>query len=1137
MFSQSLINLRNKEISLDQDTIKLDSLSIVSQSLNLTDCDGNKIPSNSFDFDFKNSSIIFKQKPNCDKINISYKTFPVNYFEPKTIFKKEDFLISAKDDGFNNYDYVFSFEDFKSANQKYNLSRKGSISRGVGFGNNQDVIVNSAMNLQLDGQISDNLFIQAAISDNNIPIQPDGNTQQLQEFDKIFIKIFNDKFSLTAGDFELSRPKGYFLNYNKKAQGAKINFNTDIETKSGKKISFNNQISGAASKGKFNRQEIIGIEGNQGPYKLVGANNEQYIVVLAGTERIYIDGKLLNRGFENDYTIDYNLGEITFTTKQPINKDKRIIAEFEYSDRNYSRFLITGSTEITYEKSKFWLNFYDESDNKNQPFDQNITQQDRFLLSQIGDNLDMALIPGFDSLEFVPSEIRYKLCDTIVEGFVYDSIFVYSSDPELAHYRVSFAFVGENNGFYKKGVSAANGRVYEWVAPENGKPQGDYMPYRLIVTPKKSQLINAGGELNLGEKTQINFEAAFSKNDVNTFSKLDSHDDNGLALKTGLKQAFYKTEKTWFGAFADYMFLQKHFRGIENFRSTEFTRDWNLNNMYSYNNENNISGGILYSDKKLGTANFTSTYLDRGVIYRGLQNLLNANLKLKSWSIIGNASLLQNKDSLTNAEFLRHNLRIKKDFKFLSLGLGELAENNTRNILTDNSLALNSFKFNSYEAFLNSLDSAKIQFNLNYKYREDFLPKNNELNLSSNSHDFNLGTSLEQNPNHKFKLELNYRILDVNDTSLYRGNPENNTTGRAEYNFRLWKGAISSGNFYEIGSGLERKTEFAYVEVAPGQGVYTWTDYNNNGIQELDEFEIANFIDQANFIRIINPTAEYIKTYSNQISQNVNFNPSVLLRNKKGFLKFLSKFSNQTAYMISQKNTSSEFLEYANPFAQNIDDINLVNQTSSFRNSLSFNRGNPKIGADYIINSNNNKLLLVSGFDTRKAFSHTLQMRYNINSKLGFQNKVSQTDKAYNSEYFSSKNYEINILNNEFQFSFQPNLSNRVSIKHIFKQKDNIEGEKLLSNDFGLEYRLSSVKKGSLTANFNYIHYKYNASTNGALAYEMLEGFMPGSNLTWGLAFQRQLANGLQININYNARKSPDSKIIHNANVQVRAFF
>jgi hypothetical protein len=1136
VFSQSLINFRDKEISLEQDTIKLDSLSIVSQSLKLTDCEGNEMPLDSYEFDFEKSSIIFKNKPDCNNIKISYKVFPINYFEPKAIFKKEDFLISTKDDAFN-YDFVFSPEDFITTKQNSNLSRKGSISRGVGFGNNQDVIVNSAMNLQLDGELSDNLFIQAAISDNNIPIQPDGNTQQLQEFDKIFIKIFNDRFSLTAGDFELSRPKGYFLNYSKKAQGAKINFNNDIETKSGKLLKINSQVSGAASKGKFNRQEIAGIEANQGPYKLVGANNEQFIVVLAGTERIYIDGKLLNRGFENDYVIDYNLGEIIFTTKQPINKDKRIIAEFEYSDRNYSRFLITGSTELTYEKSKFWLNFYDETDNKNQPFDQNINQQDRFMLSQIGDNLDMALIPGFDSLEFIASEIRYKLTDTIINGIIYDSIFVHSSNPELAHYRLSFAFVGENKGFYKKGVSAANGRVYEWVAPENGKLQGDYMPYRLIVTPKKSQLINAGGEIEIGEKTQINFEAAFSKYDINTFSKLDAHDDKGFALKSGIKQAFYKTEKTWFGAFADYMFLQKDFRAIENFRTTEFTRDWNLNEMYSQQNENNISGGILYSDKKLGTANFTSTYLDRALIYSGLRNLLNANLKLKSWSLIANASLLQNKDTLANAEFLRHNLQIKKDFKFLSIGIAESAESNIRNLLVNEDLSLNSFKFNSYQAFLNSPDSAKAQFRLDYKYREDFLPKNNELNLSSNSHDFNLGTSLLQNPNHKFKLDLNYRILEVKDSSLYIGNPENNMTGRAEYNFKLWKGAISSGNFYEISSGLERKTEFSYIEVAPGQGVYTWTDYNNNGIQELDEFEIAHFIDQANFIRIINPTAEYIKTYSNQISQNLNFNPSVLLKNKTGFLKFLSKFSNQTAYNISQKNTSAELLEYANPFAQNIDDEKLVNQSSSFRNSLSFNRGNPKIGADYILNSNNNKLLLVSGFDTRKILSHNLQIRYNISPKIGFQNKISQTDKNYNSEYFASKTYAINILNNEFQFNFQPNLNNRLSFKHIFKQKNNIGGEKLLANDFGLEYRLSSVKKGSLTANFNYIHYDYNSSTNGALAYEMLEGFMPGSNITWALTFQRQLANGLQISINYSARKSSDTKIIHNANLQLRAFF
>ena len=48
---------------------------------------------------------------------------------------------------------------------------------------------------------------------------------------------------------------------------------------------------------------------------------------------------------------------------------------------------------------------------------------------------------------------------------------------------------------------------------------------------------------------------------------------------------------------------------------------------------------------------------------------------------------------------------------------------------------------------------------------------------------------------------------------------------------------------------------------------------------------------------------------------------------------------------------------------------------------------------------------------------------------------------------------------------------------------------------------------------------------------------MPGSNLTWSVNFQRQLANGLQINLNYNARKSQDAEIIHTGGVQLRAFF
>src|ERR1043166_719752 len=319
------------------DTLVLDSLSIVPGSIVFPNAGYNEalFP---YRFEPKLHALIFSgKKP--DSLAISYKRFPYN-FENKFYHKNSDDLYNDIVRRNNPYSIRYNKTASDKLFQQDGLNKNGNISRGISFGTNQDVVMNSNLNLQVNGKLTPEIDMVMAATDNNIPFQPDGTTAQLQEFDKVFIQLNNQTTKLVGGDYQLSRPQNsYFMNFYKRAQG--IHLENRYRDSTGRKpIVFKTTFSGAVSKGKFSRMVFFGTESNQGPYRLRGADNELFIIVLSGTEKIYIDGKLLQRGQENDYIIDYNSAELTFTAKQLITKDKRIVAEFQYAERNYARSLI-----------------------------------------------------------------------------------------------------------------------------------------------------------------------------------------------------------------------------------------------------------------------------------------------------------------------------------------------------------------------------------------------------------------------------------------------------------------------------------------------------------------------------------------------------------------------------------------------------------------------------------------------------------------------------------------------------------------------------------------------------------------------------------------------------------------------------
>ena len=1140
-WSQTHSNRSHKVIVVEADTLVVDSASLVVGSVELKGLD-----SQDYEIDYMNAWIILKNPDLKGKtIEITYRKYPyrlnqIAINKPISLIEKQ---LYEPVNPFSITDPVSPMSDLFSGS---NLNTYGSISRGISVGNAQDMVVNSNLNLQLSGKLDDDIEIVASITDQNIPIQPEGNTRQLKEFDKVFIMLkYKNKARLTAGDIESKSPENaYFMRFTKLGQGLQGDILFNEVQKNGDTALYKVGMSASLAKGTFNRQTLVPINQVQGPYKLQGVNGETFIIVLAGSERIYINSVLLTRGEDADYVINYNNGELTFTSRRMITSDLRIVAEFEYSDRNYPRAAIHLNTEALYKKTAFRFNFFNEQDLKNQPNEMNLTDANRNFLASIGNNIQNAYMQNADSVGFNNNEVLYKMTDTLVNGMYYDSIFVYSTHKDSACYRLGFLLVGQGNGDYILTQSTVNGRVYQWVAPVNGVPQGDYAPVRLLITPKRTQMYSLSVDYKPFETTIFSIEGAISNNDLNTFSSVGDAHNVGFGLKTFLshtsklqKKNSLKTSFWQANIKAYYETKNKNFRYIENYRNVSFSRDYNLNDSLLFQNEHLAGINISFIGQQKGAVDFNSNaYLIPQGNYQAWNNHLKSNLYFNGYKILFDTRLLNSKQKNYKTMFLQSNELFSKSLRKIEIGIANDMELNLYQDYLSDSLMNQSFAYNEATFFIKNNDSTAsiYRYGLNYSNRIEGITQAGVLSANAFAHKVAANFDFLKYINHPLRFNAAYRYLHLNQND---STGENTVLSSIDYQGRFWKGAVQLGIFYEIGSGMEQKNQYSYLRVTDGQGVYQWIDYNGNGIEELEEFEVAIYKDQANYIRVWLPSNEYIKTFNNQLTQSLSIRPVNIWRNTRGIRKFIARFSNLTTYSTQTKNTLSNGLNRLNPFALNTEDTALITNTRNFRNSFSFNQISTIWGIDAIYNNGLNKTLNVNGFGISENKSWLFSGRYNFHKLFTLKSEYQNGWIVRSSEFLTNKNYRIYYNGIEGNFIFQYN-NLKMTALYNYTQKINKDGnEKSFNNKASLECNYSMPKRGSILLKTSYFYILFQGESNSAVGYDMLEALNPGNNGLISIIYQTTLLQNLQLNLSYEGRISEQSKMRHVGVVEVRAYF
>jgi hypothetical protein len=974
-----------------------------------------------------------------------------------------------------------------------NMEKSGTLIRGFTVGTTKDFTLSSGLRLQVAGNLSEDIELVAALTDENTPIQPEGNTERLEELDKVFIQIKHPLASGIFGDYQMTRRTGEFGFVDRKLQGLTGEFMYE---------GYNAFVSLAGSKGKFNTNNFRGIEGVQGPYRLSGINSERDIIIIAGTEEVYIDGIQMKRGEANDYVIEYGNAQITFTPKRLITSASRITVDFEYTDRRYQRNFFGAGTgaKMLNDKLSFQMQYLQEGDDPKSPIDITLTDEDREILSNAGDNRLQAVRSGVSLAPPDTSGIvrgTYQRVDTLINGVDY-TFYVYNPGSESALYNLSFSFVGEGQGDYAR-QSLGHFRFA-------GINQGSYMPVVFIPLPELKQVGNAVITYSPDKDINLSFEYAGSLLDRNRLSSLNEGDNFGSARNISLKVnpkdiGIGKLSLGKAGISYKDRYVEERFTSADRINQIEFNRIYNTGTASGSEQLRELN--LTFIPIQEVYINTMYGFLSRGDNFRS--DRFNNTIQVgsgKDYSVNYNLDYVETE----NLNFSSYWVRQKGDasYRFWKLrpGVEYLGEDKKDKTGEKDSLLTGSLKYDELTPFLEVLDIEGIKLTTRLSFRDEYLPLNGVMYKESwaatQSYELNYSGIREVNTT----LNLVFRERKYTDIFKRRGLLNSETVlVRSQSRFNLWE-PLRGDLFYEVSTQRSARLERVFIPVERGLGNYIYAgDLNNNGVADENEYQPVLF--DGDYIVITIPSDELYPVIDLKTSTRWKINFGDIFDDASFTSGLLNPFSAETFWRIEENSTEQDYSR-----------IYLLN-FSSLLNENTTIRGSNFIQQDFFIFENDPELSFRLRYSQRKSlnqFSGGMEKGYNrerslrINFKL-IEEVSNQTDIVNTSDnvaapVISNRKREINSNGVTTDFSYRPQRSIEVGFKLRAAKSEDIYPERptvVDINSIALRFNLSFAGTGRLRVEIERNELLANNTTENFIPFELLMVILSARIISGGL--------------------------------------